>query len=165
MIDKDLIWNHLFLELTRLVDVAEAAAQRAHETATDDENVAENKYDTLGLEAAYLAQGQQQRLLQCQTDLSQLKALRESYQGHDRVALGSLVVCCDAADKRHYFLLAQGAGGLKVEFEAATGLIEQVLVITPQAPIGCALLGAKVDDEVMVNVGDNAITYDIITLI
>ena len=40
---------------------AEQAAQAAHETATHEENIAENKYDTLGLEAAYLATGQVRR--------------------------------------------------------------------------------------------------------
>ena len=34
---------------------AEDAVRVAHETATHAENIAENKYDTLGLEAAYLA--------------------------------------------------------------------------------------------------------------
>jgi len=33
----------------------------AHETATHEENIAENKYVTLGLEAAYLATGQARR--------------------------------------------------------------------------------------------------------
>jgi hypothetical protein len=33
---------------------AEQAAQAVHETVTHAENIAENKYDTLGLETAYL---------------------------------------------------------------------------------------------------------------
>jgi hypothetical protein len=40
---------------------AEQAVRAAHETATHEENIAENKYDTLGLEAAYLATGQARR--------------------------------------------------------------------------------------------------------
>lgn len=39
------------------LDIAERAAQTAYETATHEENIAENKYDTLGLEASYLAAG------------------------------------------------------------------------------------------------------------
>ncbi|KPC57834.1 Uncharacterized protein AC509_2176 [Pseudomonas amygdali pv. morsprunorum] len=35
------------------LDIAQRAAQTAYETATHEENIAENKYDTLGLEASY----------------------------------------------------------------------------------------------------------------
>jgi hypothetical protein len=50
--------------LERLADdlpKAEQAVRTAHETATHEENIAENKYDTLGLEAASLATGQARR--------------------------------------------------------------------------------------------------------
>ena len=40
---------------------AEEAARAAHEAATQEEKIAENKYDTLGLEAAALATGQARR--------------------------------------------------------------------------------------------------------
>ena len=39
------------------------AAKEAHSTATDDETIAENKYDTFALEASYLAHGQSQRVI------------------------------------------------------------------------------------------------------
>ena len=44
------------------LDVLQRAAQTAYEAATHEENVAENKYDTLGLEASYLATGQARRV-------------------------------------------------------------------------------------------------------
>jgi hypothetical protein len=44
-------------QLEVAVNSASAAADQARDTATDKQNVAENKYDTLGLEAAYLAHG------------------------------------------------------------------------------------------------------------
>ena len=44
------------------LDIAQRAAQTAYETATHEENIAENKYDTLGLEASYLAAGQAKRV-------------------------------------------------------------------------------------------------------
>ena len=44
------------------LDIAQRAAQTAYETATHEENIAENKYDTLGLEASYLATGQARRV-------------------------------------------------------------------------------------------------------
>ena len=40
---------------------------------THEENIAENKYDTLGLEAAYLAQGQAQRVNECYLSIQQFE--------------------------------------------------------------------------------------------
>ena len=55
--------HQLIIDKLRIdLDVAERAAQTAYETATHEENVAENKYDTLGLEASYLATGQARRM-------------------------------------------------------------------------------------------------------
>jgi hypothetical protein len=54
--------HQLILDKLRIdLDIAERAAQTAYETATHEENIAENKYDTLGLEASYLAAGQAKR--------------------------------------------------------------------------------------------------------
>ncbi len=51
--------HQLILDKLKIdLDIAERAAQTAYETATHEENIAENKYDTLGLEASYLAAGQ-----------------------------------------------------------------------------------------------------------
>lgn len=57
MVDKFLLQQ---LVLQRLADDPrqfEQAVSAAHEAATHEENIAEHKYDTLGLEAAYLATG------------------------------------------------------------------------------------------------------------
>ena len=55
--------HQLILDKLKIdLDIAERAAQTAYETATHEENIAENKYDTLGLEASYLAAGQARRV-------------------------------------------------------------------------------------------------------
>lgn len=59
--DKFLLQQHVLARLAEDLLQAEQATRTAHETATHEENVAENKYDTLGLEAAYLAAGQARR--------------------------------------------------------------------------------------------------------
>ena len=60
--DKQSIAQQVIEHLTGDLSAAEQAARVAHETATHEENIAENKYDTLGLEAAYLAAGQARRV-------------------------------------------------------------------------------------------------------
>lgn len=59
--DKLLLRQQVLGRLAEDLLRVEQAAQIAHEAATHEENIAENKYDTLGLEAAYLATGQARR--------------------------------------------------------------------------------------------------------
>jgi len=159
MIDKQQLWQVLFTELTRLIEVAQAAATRAHETATDDANVAENKYDTLGLEAAYLAQGQQERVSQCVDDLESFRQLKQRYHNSEQVTQGSLVTLQASAGMPQHFLLGLSAGGVKVLHDGV-----EVLVITHGAPLSKALLGAYLNEEVTVNIGDNSVVYEIIAI-
>jgi hypothetical protein len=53
--DKFLLQQQVLERLAEDLLQAERAMRAAHETATHNENIAENKYDTLGLEAAYLS--------------------------------------------------------------------------------------------------------------
>ena len=53
--DKFLLQQQVLQRLSEDLLQAEEAVREAHETATHEENIAENKYDTLGLEAAYLS--------------------------------------------------------------------------------------------------------------
>ena len=68
--DKWLLLDAIVGEITSALDNSLAAAEEARATATNKENAAENKYDTLGLEAAYLAHGQSERVLQLEGDLA-----------------------------------------------------------------------------------------------
>ena len=157
VINPVIVWHTLFVELTRLIDVAKSGVERAHETATNDANVAENKYDTLGLEASYLAHGQQERLAQCIEDNAMFDELfkqRDAISEH--VILSSIVTLVDDNEQIRYLLIGPSAGGLKIQLEEL-----QVLVITPQSPIGAKLMGKEIDDEVSLNIGDNIVNYAI----
>ena len=156
--NKIQLHQQLMVHLQKLLDNAKAAAQRAHETATSEENVAENKYDTLALEAAYLAQGQSQRVAQCQADLDACinLPLGKSNKGE----LGALVVLVDDNDQAKYLLICPVAGGVKLQWDE-----QSVLVVTPQSPMGTALLNQQVDAQISITVADKKQTYDILQII
>ncbi|WAC00641.1 GreA/GreB family elongation factor [Pseudomonas putida] len=137
--------------LTRIVaalesdmDVLRRAAQTAYETATAEENIAENKYDTLGLEASYLATGQARRTAEIRQALLiyQQLVLRD-YDPARGVQIGSLVTLEDEAGAQRQVFLGPEAAGLKIGEGDAL-----VTVITPRSPLGQQLIGKKVDDEV-----------------
>lgn len=159
--NKQLIITQIIQELEAVRLVAVNAVIQASETATHEENVAENQYDTLGLEAAYLAHGQAQRVNECDADLVAFKVLSLPETSEDMVvALGTLVVIGDERDQEQSLFIGPVAGGLKIQHDA-----HGITVITPSSPLGKVLMGSRVDDEVELCIGDSKHTYDVISVI
>lgn len=135
-------------ELLGQLEVALAAAQAAHaaaiEGATHEEARPENDKDTRGLEQSYLARGQAQRVAELEAGVAEVTALAlRVFGAGDPVALSALVDVDETvgdADVAHAYFLAPHGGG-----SVLTGGVQ---VVTTSSPIGRALLGRRVDDEV-----------------
>ena len=137
--------HQLVLEkLTLDLDIAQRAAQTAYETATHEENIAENKYDTLGLEASYLAAGQAKRVDEIKQALllCQNMPLR-AYDDQRGIEIGALLGLEDENGRQQWLFLAPDAAGLKVDVVG-----QPVTVITPRSPLGKSLVGKFEGDEV-----------------
>ena len=144
MMDKATLLARIVAALELDMEVLRRAAQTAYEAATAEENIAENKYDTLGLEASYLATGQARRTAEIRQALLtyQQLALRE-YDALRGIQVSNLVTLEDEDGGHRRLFLGPEAAGLKI----AEG-DELVTVITPRSPLGQQLIGKKVDDEV-----------------
>jgi len=142
------------------LSTAIAASQQAHDSATHSENIAANRYDTLALEAAYLAHGQSMRI----TELKQSIALYQHFQRptfteRSSIQLGALVCIEDDQGLRRRLLLAPAAGGLSVDTEHGP-----VQIITPTAPLGQALVGKCIDDEVGLRISERQESFRIVAI-
>lgn len=135
-----LVIEHLELLLQNAID----SANRAHAGATDKESIAENKYDTRGLEASYLAHGQAKRVRECEQDLQAFVVMSEQAIGQswEQIKLGALVTLVSEDGQSKQLLLSPVAGGLKFEW-----LGQEVMLVTPAAPLGRAMQGLQIDDE------------------
>ncbi|MFT5540869.1 MAG: hypothetical protein ACI97K_001306 [Glaciecola sp.] len=149
--------DHLILELEVIYQTALTAAKRAYSTSTDKANIAENKYDTLALEAAYLAEGQAKRASECRADLDAIRSLTalECSQS-DAIVVGALVRLIDQHEKPLSLFLTPVSGGLKFVFEE-----QIILVITQSSPLGKELLGKFVNDEFEFGNGQHKKSYRI----
>ncbi|WP_454187343.1 GreA/GreB family elongation factor [Pseudomonas sp. ADAK2 TE3594] len=137
--------HQLIIDKLRIdLDIAERAAQTAYETATHEENIAENKYDTLGLEASYLAAGQARRVEEIRQSLALCQNLTlRPYDDQRGIEVGALLGLEDEKGREQCLFLAPDAAGLKVD------LVGQLItVITPRSPLGKSLLGKFEGDEV-----------------
>jgi len=91
-------------------EVAKAVLAATHEAATHAESKAENKYDTRGLEAAYLADGQRRRLHEIETALAAYRNLHPTIGSDEYVRVGALLFP-GARWRRTLVLPRPGCGG------------------------------------------------------
>lgn len=135
--------------------VAKDALRASHEAATHAESKAENKYDTRGLEAAYLADGQRRRVHEIETALSSYRNLPVRSHNNEAITLGALV-SLESADHYRWVFLGPDAAGISVSLEG-----EEVLVISPRSPLGRALLGCLAGDEIEIHVESQSHHYTV----
>ena len=142
--DKVLLQQQVLNRLAEDLLQAEQAVRAAHETATHVENIAENKYDTLGLEAAYLATGQVRRAEAIRQALADWRQFRpRPYDVREGIQLGALVCLVDSHDKQQHLFLGPDGGSMKLV--SGTLLVQ---VISSESPLGGAMLGKCEGDEV-----------------
>ncbi|WP_219217311.1 GreA/GreB family elongation factor [Variovorax boronicumulans] len=146
--DKFLLQRQVLERLAEDLLQVEQAVQAAHETATHEENIAENKYDTLGLEAAYLATGQARRAEAIRQAMVNWRRFHpRPYDPFQGIQLGSLVCLVDADDKQQQLFLGPDGGSMQLVSGA-----QLVQVISSGAPLGRAMLGKCEGDEVSIQV-------------
>ncbi|MEZ9714738.1 GreA/GreB family elongation factor [Vibrio cyclitrophicus] len=144
-------------QLESRLRIAQSATQRAIDAATDEETVPEHKYDTLALEASYLAHGQAMRVQECEDDIQCYRnlALRDS----EKIAVSSYVVVIDENDECKHFFIGPRVGGLSVAWND-----NEVAIVTVNAPFGQALMGKEIGDEVEFMVADKRFFYEVVSI-
>lgn len=141
-------------KLRQTVEHHLGAARSAHAEATHEENVAEDKYDTRGLEAAYLAAGQAKQMEETAAALQEFAALfLPRFEPGDPIDMGALVELVSGKARSYYFI-GPSAGGTEVLVGKDT-----VLVITPQSPLGQQLVGRKAGDRLKIKIAGSQTEY------
>jgi hypothetical protein len=132
--------------IAKLVDDFETlsnAARASRTEATHESSKAENKYDTRGLEAGYLAQGQMKQAEQIEESITEFQKMPlASFDSQTPIANGALIELASKEGVRFYFMAPKG-GGIEAEMNG-----KEIIVLTPQAPLGQLLMGKKVDDRI-----------------
>jgi transcription elongation GreA/GreB family factor len=137
--------------ITRLTDELEVyfrAAQASRAEATHEQSKAENKYDTRGLEASYLARGQSRQAAEIRGAIAAFEKLAaRKFGAGEPIDVGAFVELELNGETTGYFIGPQ-AGGTEVLHDQ-----REVLVITPRSPLGEQLLGRKQGDVLKLKLG------------
>lgn len=157
--NKRALLKKVLSKLQEEVESYARAARAAHAEATDPQSKAENKYDTRGLEAAYLAGAQSRQAAETQNAIEafQKMALKE-FKPTDAIDLSAFVEVETRGD-RMYFFIGPSKGGLEIDHNK-----QEVTVITPQAPLGEQLVGRKAGDRFKWGAGPGAAEYKIVSV-
>ncbi len=146
--NKATLVKKIIAHLTDKIALQTGAARAAHAEATHEESKAEDKYDTRGLEASYLAAGQSRQMAETAAALQQFAQLKvRTFSAADPIDLGALVTVETKTETMNYFI-GPAAGGTEVLHEEKT-----ILVITPQSPLGQQLIGKKQGDKMKTKIG------------
>ena len=146
--NKRTLIEKIIAQLTEEAESYARSARAAQAEATDEQSKAENKYDTRGLEASYLAHGQSRQAAEVEEAIGQFRgmALRE-FGAKDAIDLGALVELDGKGGGTRYFI-GPRAGGTEIVHGG-----KSVLVITPQSPLGRQLIGARAGDRLKIEIG------------
>ncbi len=159
MINKEKLREKILLCLQNDYELQLQAAKRAHEAATHEECVPDNKYATLGLEASYIAQGQANRAQEILRAIQQFRQLAlVSFAEDDAIGMSAVVKLLDDGGGSRYVFVAPAAGGIEVDIAAV-----RVMVITPASPLGRELIG-KCCGDVVDLVTDVVREYEIVAV-
>jgi len=135
-VNKRALLDRILARLQSELDLLTQAALATHAEATDEENKAEDKYDTRGLEASYLAIGQSKAAEEAAQAVAQFSVLSvRDFKPTEPVSLGALVVL-ETNGRRSFYYIGPKAGGTEINHEG-----HSILVITPQSPLGRQLMG------------------------
>jgi transcription elongation GreA/GreB family factor len=146
--------------LTEELAVYFRAAQASRAEATHEQSKAENKYDTRGLEASYLARGQSKQATEIQAAIAAFEKLDARKFGvGEPIDVGAFVELEFEGEKMAYFI-GPRAGGTEVLHDK-----REVLVITPQSPLGEQLLGKKQGDILKLNLAGGQNQYHVTAVV
>jgi transcription elongation GreA/GreB family factor len=123
-----------------------AAQKTSSEGVTHADAQSDGGKDMRSTEASYIARGQAQRVDALDADLARVRSLRiRAFDGRSPVALSALVQLLDGDGQSRVVFIAPAGGGVRLSQAGAS-----VQVVTPASPLGRALLGAALGDDVVV---------------
>jgi transcription elongation GreA/GreB family factor len=158
--EKARLIKQIVTSLTESLGVLEKAARASHAEATHESSKAESKYDTRGLEAAYLAGGQARQAKEILESIELYETLpTQSFTANEPIDLTAVVELETDGTRSTYFIGPKN-GGLEIEHQR-----KEIMVITPQSPLGQNLMGRKAGQRWTAKVGGSVVKYHIVSVL
>lgn len=156
---KNTLLKKIISALKENLAVLDKAAQTSRAEATHESSKAESKYDTRGLEAGYLASGQARQAREILESLKVYETLTvRDFAPNEPVDLTALVELETDGTGSFYFIGPKN-GGLEIHHAG-----EEILLITPQSPLGENLLGKQAGQRWTAKLGGSTVKYHLVSV-
>jgi transcription elongation GreA/GreB family factor len=146
--NKRTLIKKIIARLTDELAVYFRVANSSRAEATHEQNKAEGTYDTRGLEASYLARGQSKQAAEIESAIAEFEKLAIRKFGDGEAIDPGALVELEIGGGHSFYFIGPRAGGMEVVHEK-----KEILVITPQSPLGVQLLGKKQGDQPQLTLG------------
>ncbi len=157
--NKTQLVREIVAALSESLGVLEKAAHASHAEATHESSKAESKYDTRGLEAAYLAGGQARQAKEILDSIKVYQSLAvKDFAAGEAIDVTALVEL-DADGMRSSYFIGPRNGGLEIKMGR-----KEITVITPQSPLGQNIMGKKSGQHWTAKLGGSTVNYHIISV-
>jgi hypothetical protein len=140
-ISKRIIVQRIIEQLTEQLSTLAGASRAMHADASDEQNKAEDKYDTRGLETAYLASSQARLATEIEQALAVYQNLELRRFSENAPIDVTALVELEANGVHMLYFLGPKAGGMEINHRGS-----EILVITGESPLGQQLVGKKTGD-------------------
>jgi transcription elongation GreA/GreB family factor len=158
-VKKQALIRRIVSRLASDLETCIKAAYAARFEATHEQSKAESKYDTRGLEASYLARGQSKQAAELMQAIEAFEALPpRTFSADDGIDVGALVEL-ETNGARTFYFIGPRAGGTEVQHET-----KEVIVLTPQSPLGQQLAGKKQGDTLQIELAGTRSTYHVLSV-
>lgn len=153
-IDKKAVVALIIENVKQELHQAINAANEAHAAAVDDQSIAETQYDTLAIEASYLAEGQSRRVNDLQETLLKYQQLPLiDFDENKAIALSAIVQLDADIEKNNWFFIGPAAGGFRCKLNQ-----QHIAVITPASPLGLVLMREFTGEYIEVMLGNGKLS-------
>ena len=152
--------KQIVASLSESLGVLEKAARASHAEATHESSKAESKYDTRGLEAAYLAGGQARQAKEILDSINLYEALPTRNFARDEPIDLTALVELDADGVSSVYFIGPRNGGLEINCQR-----KEVTVITPQSPLGQNLMGKRAGQRWTGRLGGSMVKYHVVSVV
>ena len=157
IVNKAAIVKKIIARLDKDLELYAKAARAAHAEATHEQSKAENKYDTRGLEASYLARGQSRHAAEAAQARQEFEKMEiKNFTSKNGIDVGCYVEVESGGERACYFV-GPRAGGTEVTYDK-----KLVMVITLQSPLGVQLAGKRQGEDLRLEMGGARDLYKIV---
>jgi len=163
-VNKRAILQKIIASIDAELELYAQSARAAHADATHEQSKAENKYDTRGLEASYLARGQSLQIVETEVARTLFDSLElREFDPQTPIHMGALIELeteqgAEPPERSLYFI-GPKAGGTEIVHARRS-----ILVLTPESPLGREVMGKRQGDRFQISMGGRARDYRLVSV-